>query len=65
MNCIHCGKGITLVPSAAERAAKSGQTTEFYTRLFNEHTECALKRRAELTSELIRRINEGNVLPSR
>ena len=52
MKCIHCNEEIVLVPSAAERAAKdpTGKPASYYTNLFREHSECALARRAILTS---------------
>lgn len=55
MNCTICGKPIILVPSAEERAKKdvSGRTAAYYRGLFREHSECALKKRAEDTSKLI------------
>ena len=49
MNCKHCGKPINLVPNAAERAAKdcTGKTADYYTKLFEYHTECTLKLRKD------------------
>ena len=43
MNCTHCNKPITLVPSATERAKKSGGNPSDYTRLFTAHSECQVK----------------------
>jgi uncharacterized protein with PIN domain len=40
MNCLLCGKPITLVPSAAERAKKYGKTADHYDKLFTTHSEC-------------------------
>lgn len=68
MNCTICAKPITLVPSATERAAKYGGTPAFYTGLFTEHSDCALKKRADDTSaflaarrEATKHINPNNV----
>lgn len=68
MNCTICGKPITLVPSAAERATKYGSTPAFYTGLFTEHSECALRKRADGVSaflaarrEATKHINPNNV----
>ncbi len=57
MNCTICHKPVFLAPSAAERAAKdlSGNTAAYYRSLFKTHSECALKKRSEDTSELMRR----------
>lgn len=44
-NCTLCGKPIQLSPSAAERAAKYGNTAAHYSNLFTEHAECILKKR--------------------
>lgn len=54
-NCRICGKPIVLVPSAKERAEKYGGKPSDYTRLFDTHTDCALKKREEDTLELMRR----------
>lgn len=54
VNCTICVKPIVLVPSAAERAAKHGNTPAFYTGLFRQHADCQLKARAESTSGLMR-----------
>lgn len=56
MNCTHCHKPIVLVPSATERAAKTGYPEKYYRNLFTMHAECQLKLRAESTSELMRRL---------
>lgn len=40
MKCIYCGRPIVLVPSAEERARKSGGKPSDYTKLFTAHTEC-------------------------
>ena len=53
MNCTICGKPITLVPSAVERARKCGGTPKDYTDLFREHADCAIAKRQRETSELI------------
>lgn len=59
MNCTICGKPVVLVPSAAERAAKTGETAAFYTRLFTSHSDCFLAKRRRETSELMRKIREA------
>ena len=53
--CTICGKPVVLVPSASERAKKFGGKPSDYVKLFPTHTSCALKKRQEETSELIRR----------
>lgn len=57
-NCSLCGKPIVLVPSAAERAAKdvTGKSAAYYTSLFTEHAQCALRKRTQDTNALMRRI---------
>lgn len=59
MKCRICGKEVILVPSAKERAKsdRGGHSAAYYTRLFPEHTECALKERDGDSVELMRRIN--------
>ena len=42
-NCTVCNKPIVLVPSAAERAKKYGQTPAYYLNLFTTHSECQTK----------------------
>lgn len=59
-NCKHCGKPITLVPSAQERAKKYGGSPIYYTNMFDYHSDCTLKMRKEATSELISRISSPN-----
>ena len=55
MDCTICHKPIVLVPSAQERAKKSGGKPSDYTKLFTTHSACTIaKRNAEMT-ELIRR----------
>ena len=58
MNCRICGQRIVLVPSAAERAAKDvcNNPASHYTNLFREHANCALRKRAEDTLALMRRL---------
>jgi phosphoribosyl-ATP pyrophosphohydrolase len=60
MNCTICHQTIELVPSAEERARKSGQKPSFFRQLFTEHATCALKKRGEETLELVRRIHTSN-----
>ena len=57
MNCTICGKPIILVPSAAERARKSGGKPSDYTKLFTAHGKCQVAKREQETRELIRRLN--------
>lgn len=57
MNCTICGKPIVLVPSAKERAEKSGGKPSDYTKLFTAHGECQVQKREAETLELMR---EGN-----
>lgn len=59
MNCTICGTPVVLTPSAAERAAKTGEPAAYYTRLFSTHTDCFLAKRKRETSELMRRIREA------
>ncbi len=42
-NCTLWGKPIQLSPSAAERAAKYGNTVAYYTNLFTIHAECQVR----------------------
>ena len=55
MKCTICGKPIVLVPSAEERAKKGFGTAKYYRSLFTTHPECALKKRADETSALIKK----------
>lgn len=43
MICTLCGKPITLNPSAEERARKSGNSPDYYRKLFTTHSECQIK----------------------
>jgi hypothetical protein len=55
MNCTICDKPVILSPSAKERAKKYGDhPASYYTKLFPTHTECAIKKRNDETSELMR-----------
>ncbi len=58
MNCTICGKPIILVPSAAERAEKSGKPASYYTQLFTTHSECFIKKRNSETVKLMRKITK-------
>ena len=55
MNCLHCGKPIILIPSAAERAATdvTGKTASYYTELFTYHAKCTLQLRCYSLSKLL------------
>jgi len=55
MNCTICGKKITLVPSAKERADKYGGKPSDYTKLFTEHAQCVLDKRETETTALMRK----------
>ena len=57
--CTICGKEIVLVPSAEERAKKFGKTAAFYTAQFSTHSECALKKRSQESTDLMRKIAGG------
>ena len=48
MNCTICGKPITLIPSAKERAKKYGGSPADYTALFRQHAECLVETRREV-----------------
>ena len=54
MNCTICGKPIQLVPSATERAKRYGGKPSDYSRLFTEHTDCALEKRDREVRETMR-----------
>ena len=56
MNCTICNKPITLVPSANERAKKFGGKPSDYTKLFTTHSQCAIAKRRQETSELMERL---------
>ncbi len=56
MNCTICGKKIVLVPSAKERAEKFGGVASDYTKLFTTHSECAVNKRSQESSDLMRQI---------
>jgi hypothetical protein len=45
MKCKFCGKEVTLVPSAKERAKKFGGKPSDYTKIFTTHANCTLKYR--------------------
>ncbi len=54
MNCTICGLPVVLSPTAAERAARYGGKPSDYTKLFTEHTRCALDKRDADTKALLR-----------
>lgn len=58
MNCTICHKPIVLVPSATERAAKTGQPASYYLGLFTEHADCTIHKRNQDTLELMRSMKE-------
>ena len=55
--CSICGKPIILVPSATERAKRSGLPASYYLNLFTAHSDCLIEKRNQETSYLIRRKN--------
>jgi hypothetical protein len=55
MNCSICKQPIVLIPSAQERAKKFGGTPSDYIKLFTEHAQCTLDKRAKETLDLIKR----------
>ena len=61
MKCTICGKPITLVPSAKERADKYGGKPSDYTKLFREHSACALDKRERETRELMQRRSQPTI----
>ena len=61
MNCTICGKPITLVPSAAERARKFGGKPADYIKLFTAHAQCQIDKRNREMAQLLERIEPTNV----
>ena len=59
MNCTLCGKSVVLIPSAKERAEKTGGQPEDYIRLFTTHADCQIAKRNADTLALLNRINGG------
>ncbi len=57
MKCTICNEEVILIPSAAARTKNTGETAEYYTRLFPQHTACTLKKRADDVRALINRKN--------
>lgn len=55
-NCTICGKKIVLVPSAQERARKFGGEPSDYAKMFTTHSDCAVKKRSQDSTDLMRRI---------
>lgn len=58
MNCSICGKPVTLVPSAQERAKKDvcGNPASYYTAILTTHADCALAQSRQETSDLLNRL---------
>lgn len=56
VNCTICGKKIVLVPSAQERARKFGGEPSDYVKMFTTHSDCAVKKRSQESTDLMRRI---------
>ena len=46
-DCKFCGKPVTLIPSAAERARKSGEHPSHFKALFPNHAECEIASRSK------------------
>jgi hypothetical protein len=65
VNCTICHQPIELVPSTEERARKTGKTPSFYRRLFTEHADCTLRKRAQGTLDLVREIRTRTTLAGR
>jgi len=59
MKCLHCGKPVTLLPTATERARACGGTPESYERIFTYHSRCTLELRAKGVSDLMNSL-KGN-----
>ena len=59
MNCSYCGKPITLVPSAKERADKYGGKPSDYTALFTSHSVCMVENRRNQAKDLMQRIKDN------
>jgi hypothetical protein len=55
MNCTICKQLIVLVPSAAERARKFGETAAYYTSLLTAHSHCTVAKRNQDVIDLMRR----------
>jgi len=60
MNCRYCKKPIILIPSAEERAKKTGGKPSDYTRLFTSHSQCLVEARSRDARTLLNNINWGN-----
>ena len=58
--CTICAKRIVLVPSAEERAAKTGQPAAHFTALFTTHSDCSIEQQREETAALIRKLGGHN-----
>lgn len=55
-NCTICGKKIVLVPSAADRAKKFGGEASDYVKMFTTHSECAVNKRSQESTDLMRKL---------
>ena len=58
MNCSLCNKPIKLVPSATERAKRSGGTAADYTAIFTTHAVCELNKRTADTLAAMKQLRE-------
>jgi len=58
MNCTICGKPVTLIPSASERAAKYGGKASDYTAIFTAHAQCTIDKRNADTLGLIKKLKK-------
>lgn len=54
--CTICQKPIVLIPSAQERAKRFGGNATYYESLFTQHPECAVEKRSQATSMLMKQI---------
>lgn len=57
--CTHCKREIVLVPSAEQRAKKTGYPAQYFRGLFTMHADCTLELRRAGTSGLIARLKGG------
>lgn len=58
--CRYCGKPVTLVPSATERARKYGGTPQEYIDRFPDHSQCVVEARSASTRLLMERHRAEN-----
>ena len=58
MNGTICHEPVILIPSATERAKRSGGKPSDYTSLFTSHPECFVAKRSQESIDLMRRLAE-------